>query len=57
MNKRNEYIETWQRENVKRVVIKLNKNNDKDILEYLEDCSNVQGFIKKVLRDYIAQDH
>ena len=40
----------YDRENTKRVYIKLNKNTDKDILDYLDSKSNKQGYIKKLIR-------
>lgn len=49
---RNEYIEAWQREHIKRVVVKLNKTTDKDIIEVLEKQDSVQGYIKEAIREY-----
>lgn len=49
---RNEYIEAWQREHIKRVVVKLNKTTDKDILDILEKQKSVQGYIKEAIREY-----
>ena len=40
----------YDKENTKRVYIKLNKNTDKDILDYLESVSNKQGYIKELIR-------
>ena len=40
----------YDKENTKRVFIKLNKNTDKDILDYLESVQNKQGYIKDIIR-------
>ena len=40
----------YDKENTKRVFIKLNKNTDKDILDYLESVQNKQGYIKELIR-------
>ena len=40
----------YDKENTKRVFIKLNKNTDKDILDYLESVQNKQGYIKDLIR-------
>ena len=34
----------------KRIYLKLNKDNDKDILEWLDNQSNKQGYIKQIIR-------
>lgn len=47
---RKQYIEDWQRENLRRVVIKLNKAKDADIIEQIDKQENVQGYIKELIR-------
>lgn len=43
----------WKKENTTMVAIRLNKNTDSDILEFLEGKQN-QTVIKAALREYIA---
>lgn len=45
----------WQKENVKRVVVKLYKNTDKELIEYIEKQPNVQGLIKQLIREHMAK--
>ena len=40
--------------NTKQVLLKLNKNTDADILAALDECENVQGYIKSLIRADIA---
>ena len=40
----------YKAENIKRVVISLNKKTDADIIEFLRTIDNVQGFIKELIR-------
>jgi hypothetical protein len=40
----------YDRQNTKRISLKLNLNTDKDILEQFEECGNVQGYIKSLVR-------
>lgn len=40
----------YDKENTKRVYIKLNKNTDSDILSYLDSKKNKQGYIKELIR-------
>lgn len=47
---KNRVIERWQRENVVRITVKLNKNTDADILEKLETVDSRQGYIKALIR-------
>lgn len=43
----------YDKDNTKRVFIKLNKNTDKDILEKLDNVPNKQGYIKELIRSDI----
>lgn len=52
---KNAVIEKWQRENLVRVVIKLNKNTDQDILDKLDSLDNRQGYIKALIRADISK--
>ena len=36
--------------NVKQVKLNLNRKTDADIIEHLEKCGNVQGYIKQLSR-------
>lgn len=44
------YIQEYQKENLLRVVVKLNKLHDEDILQHLEKQPNKQGYIKALIR-------
>ena len=44
----------YKKENVKRVVLQLNKNTDSDIIEYLARYENVTGEIKRLIRCAIS---
>jgi len=48
------YIDQYQRENIVRVVVKLNRKTDADILRALEGNQNKQGYIKALIRKDIA---
>lgn len=40
----------YDRENTKQLMLKLNVNTDSDILNWLEDQPNKQGYIKDLIR-------
>lgn len=52
-NKQSQASIKYDKNNTKRIFIKLNINSDKDILEYLETKSNKQGYIKELIRNEI----
>ena len=40
----------YDKENTKQKVLKFNKSTDADILELLDGVTNVQGYIKRLIR-------
>lgn len=46
----------WVAENTTRVVMNLNHNTDKDVLEKLSTVQSKQGYIKSLIRADIAKD-
>ena len=46
----------YEKNNIRRVLIKLNINTDADILEKLGSVMNKQGYIKQLIRKDIAED-
>jgi hypothetical protein len=45
----------YDKENTIQKMIKLNKNTDKDIIQYLNTLPNFQGEIKRLLRKEMAE--
>lgn len=41
----------WQKENIIRVTVKLYKNTDADLIDYLSDMKNRNGYIKQLIRE------
>lgn len=52
-DKRKQYVEEWQKKNIRRVVVKLNKRVDADIIEQLDKQDSIQGYIKQAIRAYM----
>lgn len=50
--KQYEYNDKYQKENIKRIVVKLNRKieSDKQMIDYLASKDNVQGYIKDLIR-------
>lgn len=47
------YVAKYQKENIQRVVIKLNKIHDADIIEHINAQPNKQGYLKDLIREDI----
>lgn len=45
----------WDRENTRQVKFKFNLRTDADILAHLDAQQNVQGYVKRLIRDDIAR--
>jgi len=49
-----DYDIKYQKENVRRISFALNKETDSDIIDLLEQQTNVNGFLKWLIRKYIV---
>ena len=48
-----DYDLNYQKENCKQIKLQLNKEKDKDIIQWLESQSNVNGTLKQLIREKI----
>lgn len=55
-NPRSKASNKYNAANVKQIKINLNKKYDADIIAVMESVQNKQGFLKELIRDWIA-DH
>lgn len=55
MQKKYESIEKYQKENIRRYVLKVNKNTDSDILEKFKSVKNINGYLKDLIRKDIEK--
>ena len=49
------YQKEWDKKNTKLIGMKLNKHTDADIFAHIAGISNVQGYLKQLIRDDIAR--
>ena len=56
MKKESEATERWQKENIRRVTIKLHKINDVDIIDKLDAQVSMQGYIKRLIKDDVEKN-
>lgn len=55
MKKEYEAAARWQKKNLRRVVVKLHKTNDYDIIEKINAEPSIQGYIKRLIREDIER--
>lgn len=46
----------YDKAHTKGIYLKLNKETDADIIDYLKEVDNVQGLIKELIRRHISGD-
>lgn len=56
MKKKSQYDQEYYKRNIRRIVLNLNKETDRDIIEYLGNQTNVQGTLKSLIREQIKKD-
>lgn len=49
------YKDNYEKENVVRLQVKLNRNTEYDLIDFLETKENKQGYIKQLIRDDMAK--
>lgn len=47
----------YDKDNTVQVKLKLNKKTDADLISWLDDISNKQGYIKEIIRADILRDN
>ena len=45
------YLNKWRKENTRVYKIRLSKNVDGDMIEFMESKDNKQGYIKELIRE------
>ena len=46
----------YDRNNTRRINLKLNNKTDKDIIEHLERQPNIQGYLKRLIREDMKRE-
>ena len=56
-DKRRSYQARWLKDNTKGIYLRLSNTTDADILSWLSDISNKQGYIKELIRADIRAEN
>ena len=51
--RKSDYDREFMKKNCKQIKLQLNKEKDKDIIQWLESQSNVNGTLKQLIREKI----
>lgn len=46
-----EYDEKYQKQNIRQIKLNMNRKTEPEILEWLEKQDNIQGYIKKIIKE------
>ena len=46
-----EYLNQYEKENLRQIRLKLNRKTEPKMIEWLEKQENIQGYIKRLIRE------
>lgn len=49
IRKQYEYTDKYQKANIRRITVKLNRKTDQKLIEKIDSVDNVQGYIKSLI--------
>lgn len=56
MNKRDEATQRYQDKNMRKILLKINRKTEPEILERIEKQDNMQGYIKRLILEDIERN-
>lgn len=45
-----DYVEAYQRKNIRQIRLKLNRKTEPELIEWLESKDNIQGYLKNLIK-------
>ena len=45
------YLNQYEKENIRQIRLKLNRNTEPELIEWVEKQENIQGYIKRLIRE------
>ena len=46
-----EYLNRYEKENIRQIRFKINRKTEPELLEWIENKENIQGYIKQLIRE------
>lgn len=46
-----EYLNQYEKENIRQIRLKINRKTEPELIEWIEQQDNIQGYIKQLIRE------
>lgn len=56
IRKQYEYTDKYQKANIRRITVKLNRKTDQKLIDKIDSVDNVQGYIKSLIEADIEKE-
>lgn len=50
------YLNQYEKENIRQIRLKLNRNTEPELIEWVEKQDNIQGYIKQLIREDMKKE-
>jgi hypothetical protein len=51
-----EYLNQYEKENIRQIRLKINRKTEPELLEWIEEQGNIQGYIKRLIREDMERE-
>ena len=51
-----EYLAAYEKENIRQIRLKINRKTEPELLEWIEEQENIQGYIKRLIREDMEKE-
>ena len=51
-----EYLAAYEKENIRQIRMKINRKTEPELLEWIEEQENIQGYIKRLIREDMEKE-
>jgi hypothetical protein len=51
-----EYLNQYEKENIRQIRLKINRKTEPELLEWIEKQGNIQGYIKQLIREDMERE-
>jgi len=51
-----EYLNQYEKENIRQIRLKINRKTEPELIEWIEQQDNIQGYIKRLIREDMERE-
>ena len=51
-----EYLNQYEKENLRQIRLKINRKTEPELIEWIEQQENIQGYIKRLIREDMEKE-